>query len=181
MKVEEIRLDSDAEKQGMHFFNEGLQHFDAQEFPQAKSKFEAAAQLLPNQPEILDNLGITLQQLGEWDQALTYHRRALEIFQKANFKIGVAKALLNIGDVHNRRGELVEALRHYQRALAIVEQDGDRRIHVTLLNAVGVIYTKQGNYETALDVLHQAEEVNEEAKDREELLKCYANLGTTYE
>lgn len=88
---------------------------------------------------------------------------------------------MNIGDVHNRRGELVEALRHYQRALAIVEQEGERRIHAILLNAVGVIYTKQGNYQAALAALHQAEEINEEAKDREELLKCYANLGTTYE
>lgn len=60
-RVEKIFLGLDSKKLGLQFFEDGLRHFQAYEFKQAKRKFEAAAQLLPNQLGILNNLGITLQ------------------------------------------------------------------------------------------------------------------------
>ena len=171
----------DSKKPGLQFFEEGLRHFQAYEFKQAKRKFEAAAQLLPNQPEILDNLGITLQQLGEWDKALTYHRRVLKIFQKTNNESGIAKALLNIGDVYNRHGELAEALHQYKQVLTIAEKTKHLKAYASALMGIGEIQIKHGNYQAALDTLHQAADLKEEFEDSEGLVKCHVNLAITYE
>ena len=70
-------------KRGFVLFEEGLRHYNAQDFKQAKGCFEAAARLLPGDPDILCNLGLTLSQLEEWDRAKTCHRRALDEYKHA--------------------------------------------------------------------------------------------------
>ena len=167
-------MSSDSRKRGIKFFEEGLRYFQDYDFRRAKDSFEAAAQLLPNQPEILDTLGRTLQQLGEWDRALTYHQRALNLFQQTNNEIGIAKARLNIGDVNNRRGELAEAHHQYHQVLTLAAKTKHLEVYAAALLGIGEIQTKQGNYPTALNRL-----VNFEGN--EQLVKYYLNIAITYE
>ena len=167
-------MDLDSKKLGLQFFEDGLRHFQAQDLQQAKRKFAAAAQLLSHQPEILDTLGRTLQQLGEWDKALTYHRRVLKILQQTNDKNGIAKARLHIGDVYTRRGELAEAHHQYQQVLTLAEKTKHLKAYASALLGIGAIQTKQGNYQPAFDL-----QLNFEGK--EGLVKCYVNIAIVYE
>ena len=164
----------DSRKRGIKFFEEGLRYFQDYDFQLANDSFEAAAQLLPNQPEILDPLGRTLQQLREWDRALTCHQQALNLFQQTNNEIGIAKARLNIGDVYNRRGKLTEAHHQYEQALTIAAKTKDLEAYAAALLGIGAVQTKQGNYPTALGRL-----VNFEGN--EQLVKYYSNIAIAYE
>jgi len=154
---------------------------DAQAFKQAKINFEAATQLFPEHPEILDYLGATLKHLGEWERALICHHRALDIYQDMNNSIGAARVLANLGDLYNSREELTEALQHYKQALAVAEKTGDAEIYTDSLMGIGLIHSKRGNYQTAIATLHRVAERERELKNWRDLSTCYANIAVTYE
>jgi signal transduction histidine kinase len=66
-----------------------------------------------------NNLGIVLNELEDYDQALTYHQEALKYLEKIKMKITYqGNTLNNIGVVYERQKNFNEALKNYQLALS---------------------------------------------------------------
>ena len=58
---------------------------------------------------------------GQYDDALKYHNKALEIDEELNDRVGMAKNYNNIGLVYYGKGQYDDALTYYNKALEINE------------------------------------------------------------
>ena len=67
----------------------------------------------------LNTIGIVHGQLGEFDEAMRYHRESLAISEAIGNRAGLAKALRGTGLIHRERGNSRSALEDYRRSLAI--------------------------------------------------------------
>ena len=70
---------------------------------------------------IFPNLGILYWKMGDFEQALEYHQRALEIQEKqlGPNNVDVAASYNNIGTVCSDKGDLDQATDYYRRTLEI--------------------------------------------------------------
>ena len=93
------------------------------------------------------NLGITLRDRGESDQAITHYRQAIAL------RPGYAEAHYNLGRLLADKGEFNEAVDHYEAALAINPDDAEAH------NNLGATFVQQrriddaiGHYQKALAI-----------------------------
>lgn len=73
-------------------------------------------QLEPSRSELLVNLGVSYQQLGQIHQALHFYQKALNLT-----KDGKHQAIIhnNMGHVYKEKGQIDEAIHHYQKGLEL--------------------------------------------------------------
>ncbi len=110
------------------------------------------------------NLGILYTTLGDFERARRYHKRALEGFERAEFKPGIAGSLINIGAVAakfgqqaSRQGDAATALREHQRlretnerALTLFSELGNQRGVAYAESNIGLAWDRLGEPDRAL-------------------------------
>lgn len=87
----------------------GIALEQAGHFREALSQYETARRLNPNSPELLNNLGNVLSQLGRQDDALVYYAEGLRLKPRPI-------AHLNLGAAQARLGRFNEAMEHFTKA-----------------------------------------------------------------
>jgi CHAT domain-containing protein/tetratricopeptide (TPR) repeat protein len=132
--------------------------------------------------EALDRAGEIHFILGEYPQALSFFRRALQIRRGLSDRRAEALSLNNIGYVHVYAGELDEAFRYFSRTLAAAEDapPGGSRVRAQSNNHIGEVYYARGNLKMALSHFHKALEMWGAAGDRAGRALAHLNLGYTY-
>ena len=108
-------------------------------------------------------LGVCHAELGQSDQAIAEHRRALTIDPQDHL------AWMNLGVAHGLAGDLDEAQRAYDRALAIEPQDA--MVH----SNAGILYLVRMKPERAAVELLRAVDLEPR------LAMAHANLAVAYE
>lgn len=98
----------------IHYFL-GRVYYTKNIFPQARQEFEAAIKFEPTYMKAYDNLGLTLEAVGESDAAVENWRRAIELSEKQ----GLASEwpLTNLAAFYNRQNDPQEALAYSQKAV----------------------------------------------------------------
>ena len=97
------------------------------------------------------NIGLVYHKKGQYDDALTYHNKALEIHEELNNRVGMAADYTNMGIVYHIKGQYDDALTYYNKGLEIDEELTDRV-------GMAVDYTNIG-------YLHLAKKDKEKAKE----------------
>ncbi len=105
---------------------------------------QKAAELLPNDAAVFNNLATVLQDRGQFEAALDSGRRALQI------KPGFAEAHNNLGNILQDLGRLDEAVASYRRALEI------KPSFVAAHNNLGVVLQSLGDFGDAEASYRQA-------------------------
>jgi tetratricopeptide (TPR) repeat protein len=80
----------------------------------------------------LNNVGQALQQLGDWDGALSHHTQAKEIMTRlfgSSDHPHLATTTASIGNVYKRQGKLDEALAEYRKAHGMLRKQHDAASH----------------------------------------------------
>ncbi len=72
----------------------------------------------------LNNAGICLARLGEYDRALALQQRAVVSYERSGRRLELMTALGEIGTTHYLRNEISQAIPYLERALAIANQGG---------------------------------------------------------
>lgn len=72
----------------------------------------------------LGNIGLIYRAKGDLDEALKYHKEALEIHRDIGYRQGEASDLGNIGLIYRAKGDLDEALKYHKEALSILDTYG---------------------------------------------------------
>jgi tetratricopeptide (TPR) repeat protein len=72
----------------------------------------------------LGNIGLVCRIKGHLDEALKYHKRALEIDRQIGYKQGEAVDMGNIGIIYRAKGDLGQALKYLEDALEILMRLG---------------------------------------------------------
>lgn len=110
-----------------------------------------------------NNIGIVYRKLGDYDKALEYHNKALEI-QKAVFGENhpyTASSYVNIGAVYGNLGDNDKALEYNFKALEIFKAVlGEKYPYIAdSYNNIGVVYRNLGEYDKALEYYFKALEI----------------------
>jgi CHAT domain-containing protein/Tfp pilus assembly protein PilF len=127
------------------------------------------------------NVAIIYRRQGDLDQALTYARRALALFEEVDDKFGVANLQNNIGVIFKLQGHHDQALEWFQKALQGYEALKATPGIARSLNNIGDMYRLQGRYDKAFENLQKAYQMREQVGDRMGMLLSLNYLGRVYE
>jgi tetratricopeptide (TPR) repeat protein len=143
--------------------NEGARHFLNQAFDKAEACYQKGYALDPENTSILNNLGLFYHQQKDYDQAILFFEKALEIAQKPHF-------LINIGNALAMKGEF-ELARN--RFLACSEQFPE---HQNAKISLAKLATHLKEFEKAAQYWQKIVSENPEGQFMEELAKVFMQL-----
>lgn len=106
--------------------------------------------------QALNDLGIILADLTDYETALTYYLEALEIREALNDTPGIGALHNKIGIIHQKRGAYAQAIDHQLQALRIFESLGAGLYVATCQNNIAILHFNLGNLERSLEMHREA-------------------------
>ncbi len=129
---------------------------------------------------ILNNLGAEYAYIKEYDTALFYYFKALELKKQLDNPISLAVTYGSIGSIYKSMGKLSEAEKYYQTALKILRTK-NKYYYAVILNKLADIYIKENKYTQAIDTLNQALQIANQINVLLIKEKAYKKLAHIYE
>jgi tetratricopeptide (TPR) repeat protein len=126
-------------------------------------------------------LGSLYLHFGEYENALSYYNKSLEISEKKDDSIGIATNLHNIGAIYQDKGDYEAALTHYQKSKDIKEKIGDIKGVAYSLHQIGMIYQDKGDYEAALTHYQKSKDIKEKIGDIKGVSNSLHQIGRIYQ
>ncbi|MCL2032826.1 MAG: tetratricopeptide repeat protein [Methanomassiliicoccaceae archaeon] len=130
--------------------------------------------------------GRYLSELGDYDEALEYYFKALEVVKKvlgANHP-ATAGSYGNVGVAYWSKGDYDEALEYHFKALEIMKKEfgEDHPDTAKSYDNIGVAYNMKGDYDEALDYHFKALEImkKEFGANHQDIARSYDNIGIAY-
>lgn len=131
--------------------------------------------------------GRNLRNSGRYNEALTLHRRGLELAEEVCDTLEVIQALNNIGTVYRRMGLLDDAASWHYRALTWCEEWSDSTSTVSLknrvvsLNGIGNVHLSMGNDDIAMESFREALKGESRLGSATGQAINHANIGALFE
>ena len=123
------------------------------------------------------NVGIALQQRGDWDAALYEYTVCLETTEQLGDRIGMSKARHQIGNVYCLKGDLDKALVEYRASLEITEKLGDFAASAVTRHQIGNVYVLKGKWGAALEEYKISLKIKEHLGDRAGVASTTSQIG----
>jgi Flp pilus assembly protein TadD len=130
-----------------------------QKLDQAIRHYRQALAIQPSYAQAHNNLGMALDEQGNFDEAIQHYRQALRI--KPNY----AQAHNNLGITLDNQGKSDEAIEHYKQALRI------RPDYAKAHNNIGIALSEQGRFDEAIRHYEEA------LRTRPDYANAHNNLG----
>jgi tetratricopeptide (TPR) repeat protein len=115
----------------------------------------------------LNNLGLALQEMRRFDEAVSAIREAAAIFRETGDRDGRGTALTSLGMTLRKAGRFEEAISAHQEAAAMFRETGDRDGLGVALNNLGVALRGVQRFEEAISAHQEAAAMFREAGDRQ--------------
>jgi tetratricopeptide (TPR) repeat protein len=135
---------------------------------------------------IYHQLGWAKYNLGEYNEALTFFKKAVKLYEKELSPTDhiLANCYNDIGVVYYGMGDYSKALSYYEKAMEIKQQSLPSN-HPDLTNSyinIGVIHGCLNDYPKALSLYEKALEIQEQTlpPNHPELANTYNNIGNAY-
>jgi tetratricopeptide (TPR) repeat protein len=129
---------------------------------------------------LVNDLGLLYQDKGEWDQAIEYFQRSLEIDEKVGDEHGMSATFNNLGSVYHDKGEWDKAIEYFQRSLEIDEKVGDEHGMAFTFNNLGSVYQLKGEWDKAIDYYQRGLAIAKKAGNEYVMSRNLNNLGLVY-
>lgn len=136
---------------------------------------------------LTNNIGLVYYSLGNYDLAIEYFLKSLEMFEETlpdGSKIGKEKNIaylnLNIGNIYLYLKNYDKALVHYKNGLEICEDIQDQNGVAGALINIGNIYTYSDSINTGLRYLQKALEIYEDIGNKKLTGTTLMNIGANY-
>ena len=135
--------------------------------------------------EILNILGVSYRDIGDYNKAIEYHEKALEIRINA---LGENQPELynNLGISYDGLGDYGKAIEYHEKALEIrINTPGENQNHRNIIRSyvfLGKIYYGLGDYGKAIEYYEKALEIEINTLDENhpDIADYYNNLGVVY-
>jgi len=126
-------------------------------------------------------LGIFYIEAGNFEEALLYCGRAMEIYQKLDNKIGIAAVHEKMGHMYLSQGLEDKALEHCHAALKVKQESGagESKLASCYFN-IGVCYANIDRLDLALSFYEPAQLAWEQLDKHRHLPILYNNLGSIF-
>jgi len=166
----------------------GCVEFHAENWPQAQAAFESALEGFQKLNKLdavaacETNLGNIAAALGQPDEALVHHERAVAILRKQKNSPELARALADLAHALKAAAKTGESVRAFEEALNLrrSEAAADAADEVRILTALGTCYLEQGSIDRAVETLAQAGRKADSLDQPSEQAAVQAALGMAY-
>ena len=134
-----------------------------------------------------NNIGVVYDYLGDYDKALEYHFKALEIKKDVlgENHPNTAMSYNNIGEVYRNLGNYDKALEYFSKALEIFKEVlGENHPNTaSYYNNIGAVYYNLGDYDKALEYFNKALEIYKvvSGEKHPDTASSYNNIGAVYD
>ncbi|CAF3904094.1 unnamed protein product [Adineta steineri] len=134
-----------------------------------------------------NQLGYVKDDQGDYEKAIWYYEKALEICQKTlpSNHPSLATSYNNIGSVYSKMGEYSKALSFYEKALEIWQKTlpSNHPDLASSYNNKGNVYDNMGEYSKALSYYEKALEIKQKnlPSNHPSLATSYSNIGLVYD
>ncbi len=121
------------------------------------------------------------EEIPHFHQARENYQEAYNLFEDANYKAGIAKALNNLGRVHAYLQQNNKALQNLERALQISKELNNQYELAVNYFQIGIAQKQKGNYQNALEKLNKALDIANRNNLNEFRKSAYENISEIYE
>ncbi len=127
------------------------------------------------------NAGDALLTNKKYDSALVYFKESGDLFEEANYDIGKAYNLGNIGMVYANTGKSSLAEDNINAAIKILEESGDYYPISIYLMAMSDIYVEKKDHKTALSYTHRSLKLGTKYRLKDQIADANLKLSELYE
>jgi tetratricopeptide (TPR) repeat protein/transcriptional regulator with XRE-family HTH domain len=118
-----------------------------------------------------------LRAVGPWDEAITRHAAAVQAARRLGDRLGLTRALNELGDARRLTGDYRGAVRDLEEALGISRDLGDRAGEAHVLAGLGVVRLLTDDYPAATRDLQEALGIFLDLGDRPGQANVFSYLG----
>ena len=127
-----------------------------------------------------NGIGLAYESMGQYQDAIEFAKKDLDIAQQLRDKRGQGRAYCNIGNAYHRMGQYKMAIQYLKSQLEIVQQLNDEPGRGAAFCGLGVTYQKMGQYEAAIRYLKTSLDIARQLHDRPGRRLAYKWLGICY-
>lgn len=141
-------------------FKQGMEYLKQNQYSEAITEFEAAAEIDPNQFAIYANLGRAYASANQADKGIGAYQKAIALKQDEADKTALGSIYNNIGQLYLKQGDIEGAKQAFQTAAEMSPESAGAfyyNLGVTLYNA--------DQLTAAIDPLRKATEIDSERAD----------------
>jgi two-component system, NtrC family, response regulator AtoC len=136
-----------------------------------------AFELAPEDPAILNNLGVAYTEKKNYKTALKYYKQASKLFEKQGKHEREAVIKTNVASILIKQKKYNEAESEYLTALKIFSKIKDQKNACVALNGVGYLYLVKKNYPKAETYLKKALKAAQDCSNNDVHARALANLS----
>jgi tetratricopeptide (TPR) repeat protein len=158
----------------------GYFHFQRGQYEAARAAYLRALTSSPHEQGAAltyHQLGRIAQEQRDFEQAQTWNRKALAIFEKYGDENGAALTYHQLGIIAQEQGDFGSAEAWYRKALAIFEKQGDEHGPANTYGQLGTMAQDQGDFEGAEAWHRKALAIFEKQGDERGAAIVYHQLG----
>ncbi|MFC7047779.1 tetratricopeptide repeat-containing sensor histidine kinase [Emcibacter nanhaiensis] len=126
---------------------------------------------------IYNNVGRSLEGLGQVPEAMKAYQRAYEYYSKAGDQSGMAGSNLNFAGLFVGARLYDKAIKEYEKALALLDPEKDIFLYTRTLNNLGFTHGENGTAEQALVYLDEARSLARKMGNELVIAYTYENSG----
>ncbi|MDY7021357.1 MAG: tetratricopeptide repeat protein, partial [Cyanobacteriota bacterium] len=134
-----------------------------------------------NIASIYHNLGMVAQKQRQFDEAVQYYQKALQIKEDAGNLYNAAMEYHHLGIVAKEQQQFDEAMKYYQKALQIYEDAGNLYNAAYIYHNLGIVAEEQRQFNEAMKYYQKALQIYEDAGDFYNAADEYHQLGNVAE
>lgn len=127
----------------------------------------------------INNLGIIYYSLGQYDEAIAWFNRGLELTSQEDVR-NKLNLLANLGLVYQKMKDYDRAIEYNEQVISLASESGYLPPQSTALSNMGDIYTGQGDYERALATHLRCYAISMEMNDESGISTDLLNIGESY-
>jgi len=130
---------------------------------------------------LYNRVGSLYQNQKQFDSALVYYNKSLQINDATGFKLGSSVNLINMGNVYEDMHDHYKAIDYYKRALKIKEEIGDKSGKNKCYNNIGMSYMNLGQVSNAISYHEKSLALAREFNSQLDIAISLINLGFDYQ
>ena len=125
-------------------------------------------------------MGNAYLRLGEYQKAIEYYEKGLEISTAIGDQSGIANKTGSLGNAYLRLGEYQKAIEYYEKGLEISTAISDQSGIANNTGNLGNVYLSLGEYQKAIEYYEKGLEISTAIGDQSGIANKTSNLGNAY-
>jgi CHAT domain-containing protein/Flp pilus assembly protein TadD len=130
---------------------------------------------------IYTDLGNEHYDLGNYQKAIEFHTKALQIDIQIGDKKGEGADYGNLGNAYDSIGDYQKAIEFHNKHLKIALEIGDKKGEGNAYGNLGIAYDSLGDYQKAIEFHNKRLKIALEIGDKKGEGNAYSNLGSAYQ